>query len=99
MTSNDPSTVRVNFFGGDLVPNLPKFLDLELSGPITAAGLVDRLAETTANPDLRAKVERYYAILVDGTSIQHLQGWSTLVRPGAVVAIVAPMGGGLAGTL
>ena len=99
MTSSVPGSVKVSFFGGELVPHLPKSLELELSEPITAAELVVRLGQATGAADLRAKIERFYAILVDGTSIQHLQGWSTLVRPGASVAIVVPMGGGRTDTL
>jgi len=99
MNSSVPGTVKVSFFGGELVPHLPKSLELDLPEPITAAELVVRLGQATGAADLRAKIERFYAILVDGTSIQHLQGWSTLVRPGAEVAIVAPMGGGQPETL
>lgn len=95
MTKDGPGSVKVSFFGGELIPHLPKSLELDLSGPVTAAELVTRLEQATGTADLRAKMERYYAILVDGTSIQHLQGWSTQVRPGASVAVVAPMGGGL----
>jgi molybdopterin converting factor small subunit len=99
MTDNVVGTVTVTFFGGELIPHLPKSLQLELSRPITAAELVEKLGQAIGMADLRAKIERYYAILVDGTSIQHLQGWNTLVRPGIVVAIVAPMGGGMADSL
>lgn len=99
MTNCVSGKVKVSFFGGELVPHLPRSLELELSEPITAAELVVRLGQDTGISDLRAKIERFYAILVNGTSIQHLQGWSTLVRPGAAVAIVAPMGGGLTDTL
>jgi molybdopterin converting factor small subunit len=97
--SGQAGRVDINFFGGELVPRLPKTVQLEISEPITAAELVARLGEFTGAGDLRASIERFYAILLDGTSIYHLQGWSTLVRPGAVVAIVAPMGGGLTATL
>ncbi len=99
MTSSSPGRVTVGFYGGELVPHLPKSLDLELCEPITAAELMSKLEQVTGNPDLRVKIERFYAVLVDGTSIQHLQGWSTLVGPGSVVAIVAPMGGGVADIL
>jgi molybdopterin converting factor small subunit len=99
MTKSVSGTIRVSFFGGELVPHLPRSLELELSEPIAAAELVVMLGQATGVADLRAKIERFYAVLVDGTSIQHLQGWSTVVRPGAAVAIVAPMGGGLADTL
>jgi molybdopterin converting factor small subunit len=97
MTNSVPGKVRVSFFGGELIPNLPKSLELELSEPITAAELVVRLGQATGAGDLRAKIERFYAILVNGTSIQHLQDWDTLIRPGATVAVVAPMGGGSSG--
>jgi molybdopterin converting factor small subunit len=90
--------VTVRFFGGDLVPGLPKCLDLELPEPITAEEVMVRVGQATGMSDLRVRIERFYAILVDGTSIQHLQGWSTLVRPGSSVAVVAPMGGGIADT-
>lgn len=87
-------SVTVSFFGGTLVPGLPKSVTMDLAEPITVAALLDRLDQMINLPDLCAKLVQYYAILVDGTSIQHLQGWDTVVRPGAAVAVVAPMGGG-----
>jgi molybdopterin converting factor small subunit len=75
---------------------LPKKVAQELDETVTVAELMDRLELVLGIPDLRAKLTRYCAIVVDGTSIQHLQGWDTPVRPGAMVAVVAPMGGGAA---
>ncbi len=78
-----------------LVPALPKTATLELGEPITVAELFQRLEEAIGVPDLRAKVTMYYIVVVDGRSISHLQGWETLVTPGAAVSVVAPMGGGM----
>ncbi len=86
--------VTVSFLGGALVLGLPKAMTLELERPITAEELFCRLAEKLAMPDLRVRLTSYLVILVDGTSIQHQEGWQTIVRPGSVVSVVAPMGGG-----
>ena len=93
MTEEDPR-VTVTYLGGMLVPGLPKSLALELTEPATVAHLFRRLEDTLRIPDLRAQVAKYCIILLDGTSIQHLQGWETVLRPGAAVAIVASLGGG-----
>ncbi len=86
--------ITVNFMGGVLVPGLPKQVTLDASGPITAEALIALLESTLAIPDLRANLMRHFIVVVDGTTIQHLQGWQTLVQPGARVSILAPMGGG-----
>ena len=86
--------VTVAFLGGSLVPGLPKAATVHLSDPVTLGELFARLEEALQRPGLRSEVTRHYAVLVDGTAIQHLQGWETLVRPGAAVSVVAPMGGG-----
>ncbi len=55
---------------------------------------MSKVEEASGQKDIRASVERYCAVLVNGTSIQHLAGWKTPVAPGDRVSIVAPMGGG-----
>ncbi len=92
MTAEPPITVI--FMGGALVPGLPKQVTIESSGPITAEALMSLLESRLAIPDLRAKLKQHLIVVVDGTTIQHRQGWQTLVQPGARVSILAPMGGG-----
>ena len=87
-------TITVRFLGGSLVPGLPRHATIQVSGPITVAELACRLEPVVGVADLRAKFEQHYAVLVNGTSIQHQAGWSTEVTPGSDVAVVAPMGGG-----
>jgi len=89
------SAVTVSFLGGDLVPGLPKSVTMPLSRPVTVATLVDQLEAFLGIRELRSQITHYYAILVDGTAIQHLQGWETMVYPGASVVVVAPLSGGL----
>ncbi len=91
--STEPQ-ITVNFMGGVLVPGLPKQVTVDASEPITAETLMTLLESTLAIPDLRAKLMRHLIVVVNGTTIQHLQGWQTLVQPGARVSILAPMGGG-----
>ncbi len=86
--------VTISFMGGALVPGLPKSVTLALAEPVTVAELFRRLEAAIGMPELRAKATKYFVILVDGTSIQHLQGWETPVAPGATVSVAAPMGGG-----
>ncbi len=86
--------VTVSFMGGALVPGLPKSVTLTLAEAITVDELFQRIEKEIGMPDLRAKTSRYFVVLVNGTSIQHLQGWDTPVRPGANVSVAAPMGGG-----
>ncbi len=88
------STSTIEFMGGALVPGLPRKLTLDLTEPITIDGLVTRLEGVLGIVNLRAKLTEYFIITVDGTTIQHLRDWQTLVFPGARVAILAPMGGG-----
>jgi molybdopterin converting factor small subunit len=77
-----------------MVPGLPKEVALDLSEPITAGELLDCLEHKLEIPQLRAKLVRYYVVVLNGTAIQHLQGWETIVEPGSLVSILAPMGGG-----
>ncbi len=86
--------ITVNFMGGVLVPGLPKQVTIDSSEAISAEALMTLLESRLAIPDLRAKLMRHFIVVVDGTTIQHLQGWQTVVQPGARVAILAPMGGG-----
>ncbi len=88
------STVTISFKGGGLVPGLPKQVTLDLAEPVTIGVLIDRLEQTLARPDLRAALTQYYIFVVNGTTIQHQQGWDTIVTPGSTVAVLAPMGGG-----
>lgn len=91
---NEVAAVTVSFLGGDLIPGLPKSVTIPLNQPVTMAALIDRLGALLGVRELRDQIARYYAILLDGTAIQHLQGWETMVHPGASVAVVAPLGGG-----
>jgi len=93
-TTQSVSRVEVRFLGGALVAGLPKTHEVELDAPITALQLFERLAHVLGQPELRHQVDKHFTVLVNGTSIRHLQGWETLVAPGASVAVVAPMGGG-----
>ena len=88
------STITIQFMGGGLVPGLPRKLTLDVTEPITVDRLVTRLEGVLGIVDLRAKLTEYFIIAINGTTIQHLQGWQTLVAPGARVAVLAPMGGG-----
>ncbi len=88
------STITIQFMGGGLVQGLPRKLTLDLTEPITIDALVTRLEAVLGIVDLRTKLTEYFIITVNGTTIQHLQGWQTLVAPGARVAVLAPMGGG-----
>ncbi len=88
------SQITVNFMGGTLVPGLPKRVILDSRTPVTAEALITLLESKLAIPELRAKLMQNFIVVVDGTTIQHLQGWQTLVQPGARVSILAPMGGG-----
>ena len=91
-TGMDVITVR--FLGGSLVPGLPREVSVQATRALTADELLGRLEPLLGVTDLRVKLEQHFALLVNGTSIQHLGGWSTLIEPGASVSVVAPMGGG-----
>ncbi len=88
------STITIQFMGGGFVPGLPRKLMLDLTEPITIDALAIRLEGILGIVDLRAKLAQHFIIVVNGTTIQHLQGWQTIVAPGARVAVLAPMGGG-----
>lgn len=94
MMAGQPQVITVRFMGGSLVPGLPGSVTLPASGPITAGELFARLQDVIGVSDLRERVSKSLIVLIDGASIQHKEGWETLVRPGANVSVVAPMGGG-----
>jgi len=92
-----PSGTVVAFFTGSLVPGLPKEVFVTLERPVSLDELIATVEQMVGVPELRSRLERYCAILVNGTSIQHLQGWATPVCRGARVSVVIPMGGGSQG--
>jgi|GEM_PF-7068964 len=93
-TRETEGRTTVRFMSGMLLPGLPSSITLQLAEPVTISELFQRLEEVVSVPGLRDRVSECLAVLVDGTSIQHLAGWDTVVRPGAAVSVVLPMGGG-----
>jgi molybdopterin converting factor small subunit len=84
----------VTSHAGALVTGLPRETRLPQDSARTIAEVISRVEAVSGSEGVRAGVERYCAVLVNGTSIQHLAGWQTPVAPGDRVSIVAPMGGG-----
>lgn len=86
--------VVVTCHAGVLVPGLPRETRLTGVGRLTVDEVLSRVETENGIAGVRASVERYCAVLVNGTSIRHKAGWQTYVGAGDRVAIVAPMGGG-----
>lgn len=86
--------VVVTCHAGALIPGLPNETRLAQDSVVTIGEVMAKVEEASGQENIRASVERYCAVLVNGTSIQHLAGWDTPVAPGDRVSIVAPMGGG-----
>jgi len=86
--------IVVTCLAGALAPGLPREIRLTQVGRLTVDEVISRVDALSGHAGVRASVERYCAVLVNGTSVQHKAGWQTPVEPGDRVAIVAPMGGG-----
>lgn len=76
-----------------------KAVEVEVAQPVDVAGLLHQVGE--AHPALAAKLwdERgalssSIQVLVNGRSIQFLQGVHTLVRPTDSISLFPPVGGG-----
>ncbi len=94
MSASAGTTISIAFMGGSLVPGLPEELTLDWAEPATVSILLERLELVIGQPDLIAQLRRYFIFVVNGTAIQHLQGWETPIEPGTHVSVLAPMGGG-----
>lgn len=78
-----------------------KEIELQSSEGATVRVLVDMLSEKYSNGKLRKeifdendKVRKYVKILVNGRDIDFLDGPSTILNDGDIIAIFPPVGGG-----
>lgn len=74
-------------------------VDLPLAGPVTVRAVLDRL--TTDYPPLADKLwdatgawSGFVTVLLNGRSVEYLQGLETLVQDSDVLSLFPPVGGG-----
>ncbi len=86
--------VTVRLLGGMGLPVPRQVVQATLPAGATVRDLVARLEVELGVDDLAARLAEHCLLAVDGTEIGHLDGWETVLPPGAVVSIVPAMVGG-----
>ncbi|UCC58075.1 MAG: MoaD family protein [Candidatus Bathyarchaeum sp.] len=92
--------VEVKFFTSLREITDKKVDEVQVQDTITVEGLLTQLSEKYGREFMeylyneKGKVHRYLSILVNGKSVNILQGLNTELKEGDTVAILPPVGGG-----
>jgi molybdopterin synthase sulfur carrier subunit len=86
--------VRIKFVGASPLVKGSRTVSIAVDRELIVHELLRFLGEQLAIDDLEEQVRGSYMVVVNGTSISHLQGWETRVQDGSVVTIVSPIAGG-----
>lgn len=86
--------VRIEFVGASPLVKGTRTVLIAGDRELVVHELLRILGEQLAIDDLENRVRSSYMVVVNGTSISHLQEWETRVQDGSVVTIVSPIAGG-----